>query len=536
MMKNILSMLLIAILFAVSGCSKDDDSNLSEQFTVTFDSQGGSAVASKSVESGGKVSKPESPTKNKAVFINWYKEAACTHVWNFDSDLVIDDITLYAKWADKAYTITFNTNGGSTIEPQPVAEGGIATPPLPPTKSGAAFDGWYTEAALTNVYTFENPVTADLTLYAKWKAVTLETLQKLVNECYLLNRSKYTEESFGNLSDKLNAIERFLESTPSPTPEQILEKYTELSNAINALVETIYHATAKLEIYPTEVNGFIYVNPGEEFALHIQGVDDLGNSSTNPDVIFTNFNELEAWAETGSFNIEGQRLYFTAKATLSAGTTITITVTSAEFPTIAKTLKLKVAEQSELKNLFLEAVSALPSPDKITYEHHDAILKAYDIYFSLPETDLTDPAVQSAYDKLEDCEDVLPVRLLYSFTGNVCKITFEDEEETIYCDFAADGEFPAGTYTMSNWEGDKGDYYRQKFELTSNKVFRVYEKKANNPEGNNATDWIKETAGTYTFTGTQARGGYFEMSYDNSIVRAIHSNSKRVAMRTFLKK
>lgn len=89
---------------------------------------------------------------------------------------------------------------------------------------------------------------------------------------------------------------------------------------------------------------------------------------------------------------------------------------------------------------------------------------------------------------------------------------------------------------MSNWEGDKGSYYLQKFELTSNKVFRVYEKKANNPEGNNATDWIKETAGTYTFTGTQAIGGYFEMSYDNSIVRAIHSNNKRVAMRTFLKK
>lgn len=66
-------------------------------------------------------------------------------------------------------TVTFETNGGSTISPQTVHIGTKAIEPTPPTKTDYAFGGWYTDAELTTKYTFNEVVTSDITLYAKWK-------------------------------------------------------------------------------------------------------------------------------------------------------------------------------------------------------------------------------------------------------------------------------------------------------------------------------------------------------------------------------
>ncbi len=73
-------------------------------FTVTFDSQGGSEVANASVTEleegmGALVAKPTpDPTKKDATFLGWYKETEGTTAWNFASDLVKANITLFAKW------------------------------------------------------------------------------------------------------------------------------------------------------------------------------------------------------------------------------------------------------------------------------------------------------------------------------------------------------------------------------------------------------------------------------------------------------
>jgi uncharacterized repeat protein (TIGR02543 family) len=67
-------------------------------YTVTFDSQGGSAVASQTVAHGGKVTEPTAPTRTSYTFGGWYKESGCTNAWDFDTDTVTSDVTLYAKW------------------------------------------------------------------------------------------------------------------------------------------------------------------------------------------------------------------------------------------------------------------------------------------------------------------------------------------------------------------------------------------------------------------------------------------------------
>lgn len=70
------------------------------RFTVTFNSNGGSAVTAQTVEQGGKATEPSpAPTKASKTFGGWYKEAALTNAWNFSTDTVSADITLYAKWA-----------------------------------------------------------------------------------------------------------------------------------------------------------------------------------------------------------------------------------------------------------------------------------------------------------------------------------------------------------------------------------------------------------------------------------------------------
>ena len=65
-------------------------------------------------------------------------------------------------------TVTFESSGGSAVDTQAVDYGGRVSRPADPTRTGYTFDGWYSDAGLTGLYDFSSPVTADLTLYAKW--------------------------------------------------------------------------------------------------------------------------------------------------------------------------------------------------------------------------------------------------------------------------------------------------------------------------------------------------------------------------------
>lgn len=68
-------------------------------FTVTFDTDGGSAVPPQTVEDGGLVTEPADPTKDTYTFDGWYKEDAFLTPWDFATDTVTADTTIYAKWA-----------------------------------------------------------------------------------------------------------------------------------------------------------------------------------------------------------------------------------------------------------------------------------------------------------------------------------------------------------------------------------------------------------------------------------------------------
>jgi len=137
-------------------------------YTVTFDTQGGSVVNSQTVAHGGKVTEPTVPTRTGYAFGNWHKESGCTNAWNFGSDTVTANVTLYAKWTI-AYTVNFDSQGGSAVNSQSVQYGGKVTEPTVPTRTGYAFGNWYKESGCTNAWNFgSDTVTANVTLYAKW--------------------------------------------------------------------------------------------------------------------------------------------------------------------------------------------------------------------------------------------------------------------------------------------------------------------------------------------------------------------------------
>ena len=85
-----------------------------KKYTVTFNSKGGSNVDSmQNVEHGNKITAPTAPTKYGYVFAGWYREEALSNKWNFESDTVTDNITLYAKWNAITYLVNYNANSGT---------------------------------------------------------------------------------------------------------------------------------------------------------------------------------------------------------------------------------------------------------------------------------------------------------------------------------------------------------------------------------------------------------------------------------------
>ncbi|NBK24530.1 MAG: DUF1566 domain-containing protein, partial [Spirochaetia bacterium] len=140
---------------------------------VSFDSRGGSGVAAIEVGNGRKLAEPATPIKTGYTFGGWYKEIACINQWNFSLDNVESTRTLYAKWTARNYTVTFDSQGGSSPNPASKSVTYDQTYGTLPTltRNGYTFDGWWTEPDVTETQVTPDAIvsiTSDLTLYAKW--------------------------------------------------------------------------------------------------------------------------------------------------------------------------------------------------------------------------------------------------------------------------------------------------------------------------------------------------------------------------------
>jgi len=90
-----------------------------------------------------------------------------TSVKREEADKGIENVT-----HDTTCIVTFESNGGSAEEPVYVESGKSIKMPAPPTRDGYRFDGWYADHKFTDAFDFSTPITASITLYAKWTEET----------------------------------------------------------------------------------------------------------------------------------------------------------------------------------------------------------------------------------------------------------------------------------------------------------------------------------------------------------------------------
>lgn len=165
-MRRFLFFIFVTITSILLGCSGN-------KYTVTFDSNGGTEEKSIDVFDGDKTGLPN-PERIGYSFAGWYTGFGVNDDQFTNNDVVTEDITLYAKWDINQYMISFDVDGGSTVESIVEDYDTVLTEPSHPTKDGYQFVGWYSDEALTTAYTFTTMPAEDITLYAKWEFTPLD--------------------------------------------------------------------------------------------------------------------------------------------------------------------------------------------------------------------------------------------------------------------------------------------------------------------------------------------------------------------------
>ena len=182
---------------------------LTTDCTVTFETNGGSKIPDLVAQYGETIARPDNPVREGYRLVGWYTDIDLQNPWDFDTDTVQGNMTLYAKWEQGApidetpvdegndgfenwwwlllglgllgllilililllnkKTVKFETNCKMKIKDQKVKKGGYAERPAEPSRMGRTFAGWYFDAECTERWDFENDKVEDnMTLYAKW--------------------------------------------------------------------------------------------------------------------------------------------------------------------------------------------------------------------------------------------------------------------------------------------------------------------------------------------------------------------------------
>ena len=236
----------------------------SVEYTVTFNTDGGSAIDAVKVKENKTVKQPTQPTKDGFLFNEWTLNG---EVYDFSTP-VTSDITLKATWRvnDNTVMVRFDSNGGSAVNSQKVATGGVAKKPNNPTKSCATFVEWQLDGV---AYDFSKAVNSEITLKAKWNDKQKVTLTFDTNGgSSVANKQVCPNEAVGNL--------------PTPTKSgYVLNRWTLNNNTFNSNSRVNGNTTVKAEWITQEeynynkayaaIKGSYTVTPGQKINVTSPG-------------------------------------------------------------------------------------------------------------------------------------------------------------------------------------------------------------------------------------------------------------------------
>ncbi|MDE6691260.1 MAG: InlB B-repeat-containing protein [Clostridia bacterium] len=170
-----------------------------DPITVTLDYGGVLENETSSVNGGSVLWKNDltAPEKEGYAFLGWYTDAEFKHA--FDKKLITRPLTLYANWTE-VFTLTFDTMGGSEMEPE-TKKDGYGWTLGEPTKENFGFFGWYTDRECTQKFT-DRSAKRSLTIYARWepyRTVTFDTHGGSEKEALeVLNTTALDENALGS--------------------------------------------------------------------------------------------------------------------------------------------------------------------------------------------------------------------------------------------------------------------------------------------------------------------------------------------------
>ncbi len=143
----VLAILTMALVLscALVACNKTDSPDApKKEFTITFDTQGGSEVKPITIAEGATITLPRNPTKEGYIFDGWYLSDEFIEKFNA-TQTISSNITVYAKWRlpfeDEVF-VSFNTNGGDAIQGYYAIVGTKINLPVAPSRIGFDFDSW----------------------------------------------------------------------------------------------------------------------------------------------------------------------------------------------------------------------------------------------------------------------------------------------------------------------------------------------------------------------------------------------------------
>ncbi len=187
------------------------------EYTVSFNTDGGSAVAAQKVVNGKKAAKPDDPQKGDLVFVGWYTGSDFSTLFSFNQPITAD-LTLHARFVEHTppeFAVTFNANhtGAENIPAQTTVGHKLYTLPTPADWEGHTFVGWWTSDygsadKLTAQYK-DQSIEQPITLYAVWEseAPAVSVTQSGVS---WLGRSGNTSYKLTIMGPDDNAIENDL--------------------------------------------------------------------------------------------------------------------------------------------------------------------------------------------------------------------------------------------------------------------------------------------------------------------------------------
>ncbi len=147
--------------------TKFADPRVNEGFTVTFDAQNGAENVSVRWLAGA-LETPEF-TKEGNALEGWYFDLKLTDRADEDKFYITEDVTLYAKWSDEFFVVSFDAQGGSACQSKNWVSGKLRLPDAP-KKMNMIFIGWfYDEECTMPVDVYEFSTDKDVTLYAAWR-------------------------------------------------------------------------------------------------------------------------------------------------------------------------------------------------------------------------------------------------------------------------------------------------------------------------------------------------------------------------------